>query len=71
MAKKIFSEIADALNVKKKITKDSNLSDFSEWDSMGALTIIGFADAKYKKVINGDQLHKCKTFGDIAKLLKD
>lgn len=71
MAEKIFSEIADALNVKKKITKDSNLSDFSEWDSMGALTIIGFADAKYKKVINGDQLHKCKTFGDIAKLFKD
>ena len=71
MAEKIFSEIADALNVKKKITKDSNLSDFSEWDSMGALTIIGFADAKYKKVINGDQLQKCKTFGDIAKLFKD
>ena len=71
MAEKIFSEIADALNVKKKITKDSNLSDFSEWDSMGALTIIGFADAKYKRVINGDQLHKCKTFGDIAKLFND
>lgn len=71
MAEKIFSEIADALNVKKKITKDSNLSDFSEWDSMGVLTIISFADTKYKKVISGDQLYKCKTFGDIAKLLKD
>jgi acyl carrier protein len=71
MSKKIYTEMATALNIKKKITKDSNLRDFSEWDSMGALTIIGFADAKYKRVINGDQLHKCKTFGDIVKLFND
>jgi acyl carrier protein len=71
MSEKIYTEMATALNIKKKITKDSNLRDFSEWDSMGALTIIGFADAKYKRVINGDQLHKCKTFGDIAKLFND
>jgi acyl carrier protein len=71
MKDKIYTEIANSLNIKKKINKDSNLKDFTEWDSMGALTIIGFADAKYKKVINGDQLHKCKTFGDIAKLFKD
>jgi acyl carrier protein len=70
MTDKIYTEIANSLNIKKKINKDSNLKDFTEWDSMGALTIIGFADAKYKKVINGDQLHKCKTFGDIAKLFK-
>jgi len=38
---------------------------------MGVLTIISFADTKYKKVISGDQLYKCKTFGDIAKLFKD
>ena len=71
MSEKIYTEMATAINIKKKITKDSNLRDFSEWDSMGALTIIGFADAKYKRVINGDQLHKCKTFGYIAKLFND
>lgn len=67
---KILQDISKALNLKKKITNETKLSTLSEWDSLGTLSIIGLADSKYKKTINGDDLSNCKTIADIVNLLK-
>ncbi|MBD1142513.1 acyl carrier protein [Pelagibacterales bacterium SAG-MED35] len=66
----ILQDISKALNLKKKINNKTELSTLSEWDSLGTLSIIGLADSKYKKIINGDDLSNCKTIEDIVNLLK-
>jgi acyl carrier protein len=64
-----LNEIKNVLNIKKKIIPDTELATLVEWDSMGGLTIIAFANSKYKKIISGDDLFKCKTVQDIINLL--
>ena len=54
--------------LKKKISENTKLDEIPQWDSMGALSIIGLADAEYKKIVTGDDLSKCETIGDIIKL---
>ena len=65
---KIIRDIEKALNIKKKLNINVKLADLSEWDSMGALSIIGLADSKYKRIITGDDLSLCVTVKDIIKL---
>lgn len=67
---KELQDIIDVLNIKKKIKPDTKLDSLREWDSMGSLSIIGLADSKYKKIINGDDLSRCITVSDIILLLK-
>ena len=67
---KNLKDISKALNLKKKIIPTVTLESLKEWDSVGALTIIGMADKIYKKTITGDQLQKCKTINDLINLLK-
>ena len=64
-----LSEIKKVLNVKKTISLDTELASLEQWDSMGGLSIIAFANAKYKKIISGDDLFKCKKVQDIINLL--
>mgnify|MGYP006081753947 FL=1 len=66
--KKIVNDIEKALNIKGKISLTTKLNELSEWDSMGALSIIGLADSKYKKTISGDDLSSCNTIKDIVEL---
>lgn len=68
--KKYIKDISKSLNLKKKIDPSVSLDTLDEWDSVGALTIIGMADKIYKKTISGDQLLKCKTINDLIKLFK-
>lgn len=68
--KKHLFNISNALNIKKKISNNTILESLAEWDSVGALNIIGMVDKIYKKTISGDQLVKCKTVGDLINLFK-
>jgi|TARA_B110000483_G_C18186626_1_gene539191 acyl carrier protein len=65
---KVLRNVEKALNIKKKLNINVKLADLSEWDSMGALSIIGLADSKYKKTITGDDLSSCVTVKDIIEL---
>lgn len=65
---KLILNIQKALGAKKKISENTKLDEIPQWDSMGALSIIGLADAEYKKIVTGDDLSKCETIGDIIKL---
>lgn len=68
--KKDLENIKIALNLKKNANLETELKSLEQWDSMGALSVIGMADSKYKKIITGDDLFKCKRIIDIIKLLK-
>lgn len=45
------------------------LSDFEEWDSLTALSIIASVDEKYHKHLTGEDLKKVKTVSDLVKLI--
>ena len=65
-----LSLIKKELRIKKKITETSTISSIAEFDSVGILTFISFADKKCKKTITGDQFLDCKNVGDLISLLK-
>jgi len=67
--KKIIANIKYQLNIKVKIDEKTKLKTLNEWDSLGHLTFIGIADNDYSKRVTGDDLIKCGTVGDLAKLI--
>jgi len=66
---KLIKEISKNLKIKNKITHNTLLDTIEEFDSIGRLTFLAFAEKKYKKNITGDELSACKTIDDILKLL--
>ena len=59
------------LEVKKGTFKENKeLVRIPEWDSLAVLTFISFVSKKLKKNVNLEKLAKCKTPGDLGKLLK-
>ena len=69
MSEKILKDLRKIINVKKKIIYKTVLESIG-WDSMMALTFIGFADQKYKKKITANQLLKCKNIQNLIDLIK-
>ena len=65
----LTKEIAKTLKIKKQISENTALNAIEEFDSIGRLTFIAFADKKFKKNITGDQLAECKTVKDLLNLL--
>lgn len=48
---------------------EDDLTNFEEWDSLTALSIIASVDEKYHKTLTGEDLKKVKTVSDIVKLI--
>ena len=70
---KIYVAIADieAYHARGQTFKESKLlNKISQWDSLAIMTFISFTNKKLKKNVNPDSLSKCKTVGDLGKILK-
>lgn len=52
-----------------EVCLESKLRDLPEWDSLAALGVIVMFDVEYQKAINGDELEKAVTVGDLYNLL--
>ena len=66
-----LSSFEKELEVKKGTFKESKFLDkIPQWDSLAIMTFISFANKRLKKNVNPDSLSKCKTAGDLGKLLK-
>ena len=48
---------------------DDILSDYEEWDSLTALSIIASVDEKYNKHLTGEELKNVNTVSDLVKLI--
>ena len=48
---------------------DDVRSEFEEWDSLTALSIIASVDEKFHKHLTGEELKKVKTVSDLVKLI--
>lgn len=68
----IINLIEDTLEIElNTLSKDSILSDISEYDSMAKLSIIVLADDDFNKKLTGEIVKEFKTVGDIVKFLKN
>jgi len=66
-----LSSFEKTLEVKKGTFKENKqLNKIPEWDSLAVMTFISFVNKKLKKSVNTQNLTKCKTPGDLGKLLK-
>ena len=48
---------------------EDSLSEYEEWDSLTALTVIAAVDKQFHKVLLGGTLKKAKTVSDIVNLI--
>ena len=59
------------IEVKKGTFKESKLlNKIPQWDSLAIMTFISFTNKKLRMNVNPDSLSKCKTVGDLGKILK-
>ncbi len=66
-----YEEFSSLLGIDKSlISNDLKLIDL-DWDSMALISTMALIDEVFGIVISGDELTKCKTFGDIYSLIKD
>jgi len=62
--------IEECMDLEKGTIKlTDNLSDYEEWDSLTALSLIATIDERYHKTLIGADLKNAKTFSDIINLL--
>lgn len=54
---------------RSEITKDSVFTDFDEWDSLTALSLIAMIDQEYDVKITGDEINSSKTLEDIFEIV--
>tara|TARA_B110000208_G_C11667680_1_gene394015 strand:- start:586 stop:816 length:231 start_codon:yes stop_codon:yes gene_type:complete len=64
IAEDVFEDIA-----RIEITKDSVFTDFDEWDSLTALSLIAMIDQEYNVKITGDEINSSKTLNDIFEIV--
>ncbi|WP_339688744.1 acyl carrier protein [uncultured Parasphingorhabdus sp.] len=71
MNDKFNEELADTMEIEvSQLTKDYELEESENWDSMTIVTTIALIDEHFGKSIDGEKLADCKTLGDIYGLIE-
>ena len=66
------AELENALELDRDTLKENLVfSDVPDWDSMASLIFIALADEKLGKTIDGDQIARCRSMGDLLALVED
>lgn len=51
------------------LKEDSLLDSLNDWDSLAVISFIAAVDEHYGHMLNGDDLQKAKTIGDLVALV--
>lgn len=51
------------------VTSETELSSYSDWDSLAILSFIAAVDTDFQVTVSGQDVVACKTANDLAKLL--
>lgn len=63
--------IEECMDVDDGTIKPSDeLTDFEEWDSVTALSIIAMIDEHFHKTVTGDDIKKSRTVADILAMME-
>ena len=60
----------DILDIKYKITMETELEEFADWDSLGVIDFIAMANDVYGKKIKRTDVVNAKTCRDLYNLIK-
>lgn len=56
-----IAELAEELEVEVEVSLDTNFEDLDEWDSMGAMILIGFVSDTFDVTLNADDIEALTT----------
>lgn len=56
-----LSRLQEELEFELELTETSNLKDLDEWDSMGAMVLIGFVSEEFGVTLNADDIKAMTT----------
>ena len=65
--KKIFCEVLSISE--KSFSDESQLKDFSNWDSMTHMILIAQLEEEFKERLTGDEIAEIRTMGDAKRYL--
>lgn len=62
---KFLEELTEELEIETQVSLDTNLKDLDEWDSMGAMILIGFVSDNFDITLTADDIKELTTFQSI------
>tara|TARA_B110000259_G_C13684336_1_gene269630 strand:- start:194 stop:424 length:231 start_codon:yes stop_codon:yes gene_type:complete len=60
-----IKELTEELELETVVTIDTNIKDMDEWDSMGAMILIGYVSDTFDVTLNADDISSLTTFSSL------
>lgn len=60
-----IKELTEELELETVVTIDTNIKDMDEWDSMGAMILIGYVSDTFGVTLNADDISSLTTFSSL------
>lgn len=61
-----ISQLAEDMEVEVDVTLETSIKDLDEWDSLGAMILIGFVSDNFNVTINADDIEELTTFQSLV-----
>ncbi|MCG8749740.1 phosphopantetheine-binding protein [Tenacibaculum finnmarkense] len=61
-----IAELAEELEVEVAVTLETELKDLDEWDSMGAMILIGYVSDNFNVTLNADDIEALTSFESLV-----
>ncbi|MBE7648464.1 acyl carrier protein [Tenacibaculum finnmarkense] len=61
-----ITELAEELEVEVAVTLETELKDLDEWDSMGAMILIGYVSDNFNVTLNADDIEALTSFESLV-----
>ena len=61
-----INELAEELEVESQVTAETALKDLDEWDSMGAMILIGYVSDNFDVTLNAEDIEALTTFQSLV-----
>ncbi|MDB9779797.1 phosphopantetheine-binding protein [Flavobacteriaceae bacterium] len=58
---KFIAELVEELLIETDVTLDTKFKELDEWDSMGAMMLIGYVSDNFEVVLNADDIDSLTT----------
>ncbi len=62
-------QLADLIEIEDKLSLDTNLKDYEEFDSMAIMSLVAFLHKNFGKQFNARQLNQVETVESLVELI--
>jgi acyl carrier protein len=62
-------QLADLIEIEDKLSLDTNLKDYEEFDSMAIMSLVAFVHKNFGKQFNARQLNQVETVESLVELI--